>query len=304
MKIAKSTQFLAWSLGVLLLSSPLACAQQIINPAQPSESYSIQTVLDELSQANVVYLGETHDNEADHAAQLQIIQALHHHNPQLAIGMEMFQRPFQTALDRYLAGDITEIELRQQSQYDRRWSFPWLYYAPILQFAKENQLPVLALNTPTEVTRRVAEKGLDALTEADYQWVPPLSEIHIDNEAYRRFLRPIYEEFHQEGSSSEDFENFVAAQVLWDETMADGIAEFLVTHPNYQVIVLAGQGHIVYGYGIPSRVARRLQGRNLVQRSLLLNPSADIRTERGIADYLWISFIRSMLKNNPPIFWG
>src|SRR4028118_1600443 len=58
--------------------------------------------------------------------------------------------------------------------------------------------------------------------------------------------------------NSTSFERFFTAQVLWDETMADKIAQFLKANPNYQVVVLAGTGHIIYGYGIPSRVARRL----------------------------------------------
>jgi uncharacterized iron-regulated protein len=241
-----------------------------------------------LAGVDVVYLGETHDRPADHEAQLQLIQALHQQHPRLAIGMEMFQRPFQPVLDEYLAGTITAAELRQRSQYDRRWGFPWEYYASILDYARTHQIPVLALNTPTEVTQRVARKGLSALLESDLQWVPPPAEIHTDDAAYRQFLRPIYDEFHHEHGSSQGFENFVAAQVLWDETMAETIANFWLTHPTHQLVVLAGQGHIMYGYGIPNRVDRRI-AEELQQRLILLNPAADRMAEPAIADFFWIS---------------
>jgi len=145
---------------------------------------------------------------------------------------------------------------------------------------------VLALNVPTEVTQRVAEKGLDSLSEADRQWDSPISEIRTDNAAYRQFLQEIYSEFHENHGSSENFENFVLSQVLWDETMAAGIADFLQTQPDHQVVVLAG--HIMYGYGIPSRVQRRL-GEEFVQRSILLNPTEDAWREAAIADYFWTS---------------
>ncbi|MDX2217101.1 MAG: ChaN family lipoprotein [Oculatellaceae cyanobacterium bins.114] len=305
MRSLKTIHYCAWFLGFWLLTSP-AMAQAlnspnadqptIVSPARSTQNQDLQAVLDNLATATVVYLGETHDSVADHEAQLQIIQELHQRNPRLAIGMEMFQRPFQPVIDRYLRGEISELELRQQTQYDRRWGFPWRNYSPILRYAKAHQIPVLALNTPAEVSRKIAQKGFDALNESDRQWIPPESEIRTDhtaiNDAYRQFLRPLYDDFHQMEGSSNSFEAFFLAQVLWDETMAEGVANFVRDHPEHQVIVLAGQGHIVYGYGIPSRVARRVQGmQGFEQRSLLLNPSDEMQTGTGgaIADYFWFS---------------
>ncbi|MBW4486941.1 MAG: ChaN family lipoprotein [Trichocoleus desertorum ATA4-8-CV12] len=278
----------AWSLGIFLCFASPASAQTVFSPIQ--QRLSPQIVLRQLAAADVVYLGETHDSPADHRAQLKIIQALHQKQPQLAIALEMFQRPYQLAIDRYLAGKITEAELRQQSQFDQRWGYDWEYYAPILRFAKANRLPVLALNTPTEVTRKVARQGLNSLTASDRQFAPPASEIRTDNAAYRQRIQKIYEEIHQGHSSSNNFEQFFQAQVLWDETMADRIAQFATTHPNHQIVVLAGQGHIIYGDGIPSRVARRLKNiPNFVQRLVLLNPAPEElkKGSRAIADYIW-----------------
>jgi uncharacterized iron-regulated protein len=97
-------------------------------------------------------------------------------------------------------------------------------------------------------------------------------------------------EQHQAGShgSSPNLERFFFVQVLWDETMAEAIANFIQSHPDYQVVVLAGSGHIIYGYGIPSRVERRLPDRQLVQRSVLLSPDPDILNKEGkAADFFW-----------------
>ena len=266
-----------------VLSLPL---QQRSNPAG---------VLRALAQADVVYLGETHDRPEDHQAQLAIIRELHQQNPKIAIALEMFQHPYQGALDRYLQGQITESQLQNQTQFKQRWGFPWEYYAPILRFAKANQLPVLALNTPTEVTRKVARGGLESLTSAERRLIPPAAEIRTDNLAYRQQIQEIYEQSHQGQGSSDRFERFFLAQVLWDETMAAEIAQFLQAHPGHQVVVLAGQGHIAYGYGIPSRVKRRIQqdvGRpKLVQRLVLLNPPEKLRaqTNQPVADYFWFT---------------
>jgi uncharacterized iron-regulated protein len=151
-------------------------------------------------------------------------------------------------------------------------------------------LPVLALNTPTEVTRQVAREGLERLTAQQRQFIPPFSEIRTDNADYRQLMLTAFGQHQQAGhGSSADFERFFLAQVLWDETMAERIAQFLQANPDYQVVVLAGQGHIVYGYGIPSRVARRLKDKQFVQRSVLLSLPEDgaSDTNKPIADFIW-----------------
>jgi len=134
---------------------------------------------------------------------------------------------------------------------------------------------------------QVATDGLGSLSARDRQWIPPLSEIRTDNADYRQWLQDIYSG-HSNHGVSDGFETFLQAQVLWDETMAAGIAEFVQRHPGTQVVVLAGQGHILFGYGIPDRVQRRL-GDRLVQRSVLLNPNPETRAEADVADYFWIN---------------
>ncbi|MGF1490859.1 MAG: ChaN family lipoprotein [Microcoleaceae cyanobacterium] len=263
-----------------------------------------QVIVDALKQANVVYLGETHNRLDDHQAQFQIIQALHQSNPKLVVAMEMFQRPFQPILDRYLAGEITEQELIEQSQYEQRWGFPWEYYADIVRFAQENNLPLIAANTPTEVTRKVARSGLKSLTDSDQRYIPPVDEVKTDNADYRQMVLDVFQLHAHHGSGQSTghsqadksnnaeadprFENFFAAQVLWDETMADSIVNFLKDNPGYQVVVIVGQGHVVYDYGIPSRVERRLSEQNLTQASVLFqSPDESPTEEPEIADFIW-----------------
>jgi uncharacterized iron-regulated protein len=146
----------------------------------------------------------------------------------------------------------------------------------------------LALNTPTEITRQVATAGLTSLTPAERQWIPPLSEIKTDDGDYRRFLQESYQQHHHGSQgNSKGFDRFVEAQILWDETMAEAIAKFAQSHPNYQMLVLAGQGHIIYGYGIPSRVRRRLG--EVIMRSVFFGDfSVESRGERQPVDYQWL----------------
>jgi uncharacterized iron-regulated protein len=260
----------------------------------------IEQSLRRFAQANVVYLGETHDSATDHQAQLDILTALQQQRPQqITIGLEMFQRPFQPLLDQYLRGEISEIDLVNRSQYRQRWGYDWALYAPIVRFAQAHQLPLLALNTPTEITRKVAKNGLDGLSVVERQWIPPKSAVVLGPPRYRQRLREIYEQVHQGKSSSFSFERFFLAQVLWDETMAEQIAATLQKYPERLVVVLAGQGHLIYGDGIPDRVARRMalasKTRSLQQLTVLLNPTPDAiaeaktNREEPISDYLWVT---------------
>jgi uncharacterized iron-regulated protein len=253
-----------FGLGLAISTWLVACPVQAqTTPAPPrfqsanGEAIAFPDLIAALAPADVVYLGEIHDSPDDHAAQLAILQALYVQNPHLAIGLEMFQRPYQPALDAYVAGDISLTELRQRTEYDDRWGYPWHYYAPILEFARRQGLPLIALNAPTEAVRLVGRKGLGALQPEEFPTVPPAPEMDRGRGPYRDLLRRLYDSFHQGHGSNAGFEFFFQAQVLWDETMADRIAQFHRDYPDTQLVVLTGQGHVIYRYGIPSGVSRR-----------------------------------------------
>lgn len=274
-----------------LLSAWLCCgvpawAQTITQPTQ-SEVVRRDEFDRSLRQADIIYLGEIHDRSEHHQAQLEILQTLYSENPDLAIGMEMFQRPYQTAIDRYLAGDLDEAEFLEQTEYETRWGFPWELYAPILRFAKTHQIPVIALNAPSEALRQVATGGFENIAAEYRDFVPPIEEMRTDNERYRQRLKDIYDRYHEGQGSSEAFDYFFQAQVLWDETMADSVATFVRENPQTPFVVLAGQGHIAYGDGIPQRVDRRIPGLETV--SVVFDPDSDLPStpERSLADYVW-----------------
>jgi uncharacterized iron-regulated protein len=230
----------------------------------------------QIQQNDVIYLGENHDSPAIHQQQLEIITQLQHsladREKKLAIALEMFQRPFQPILDSYLAGTITEDQLREQTEYDTRWGFDWELYVPILRFAKDRQIPLIALNTPAEITQKVAVSGINSLQGKDWHYIPALKDIKLDNREYRQRTNKIYQQHVNKGQgNSTDADNFFAAQVLWDETMAEAIALHYQNYPHTQIIVLVGKVHIMYDYAIPDRVDRRISNPNFTQTILLLS---------------------------------
>lgn len=242
--------------------------------ASDKSNISIQQI-SQWQDKDVIYLGENHDLYEHHSAQLKIIDELYQTRTEsklsLAIALEMFQRPFQPVLDRYLIGEISETELREATEYDQRWGWDWEFYVPILRFAQVQQIPLIALNTPEEITHKVSISGIDSLQGSDYRYIPSKAEIDFDNQEYRQKLAEIYQAHVSEGQgNSQNETNFFAAQVLWDETMAEAIAQFYLEHPQSQIVVLVGKAHVIDNYAIPERVARRIANKSFKQTTYLL----------------------------------
>jgi uncharacterized iron-regulated protein len=238
---------------------------------------NLEGIIPVLAAKRVVLVGETHDRYDNHLMQLELIRRLHAVHPRLAIGMEMFQQPFQDILDDYIAGRADEKQLLRETEYYRRWRFDFRLYAPILEYARENQLPVVALNLPAELTSKVGREGIAGLTAAEREQLP--DEIDRSDTAYEARLREIFDR--HPARDGHGFENFIDVQLLWDEGMAERAADFLRTHPDYTLVVLAGAGHLAYGSGIPRRLTRRLD----VESAIVLN-DWDGALEPGLADYL------------------
>jgi uncharacterized iron-regulated protein len=238
---------------------------------------ALKDILPALADRRVVYVGETHDRYAHHLAQLEIIKGLHARHPQLAIGMEMFQQPFQSYLDDYLAGVLNEREMLVATEYFQRWRYDYRLYAPILRYARDNRLPVVALNVPGDLVEKVRVTGIDGLEEADRARLP--AGIDRGNAQYEARLREIFAQHpHTEGRG---FDRFLDGQLLWDEGMAERAARYLEEHPGHTLVVLAGSGHLAYGDGIPQRLARRVP----VEGAIVLN-GWEGEIAPGVADYL------------------
>ena len=248
------------------------------SPALNLNAFStMERIIPALAEGRVVFIGEQHTRYDHHLTQLEIIRRLHALHPQLAIGMEIFQQPFQRYLDEYIAGSISEQEMLRATEYYRRWRLDYRHYAPILRYAREHRLPLVALNVPTELTREVGRVGFEGLNEDQRQQLP--ADIEPADENYRQRVKAVFE--NHPNDNGQRFEHFLEAQLLWDEGMAERAAAYLVEHPDHQLVVIAGNRHVAWGSAIPNRLQRRLS----VPAASILN-SWDGPVEPGLADYL------------------
>ena len=250
-----------------LLNSPIA--------VMISDLKTFAGVMERVAGKKIVYVGENHNQFSHHVMELEIIKDLHRRGKKIAIGMEMFQKPFQKPLDDYIEGRIDERELLKKTQYFKRWGFDYNLYRPILEFARSERMPVVALNMRQEIVDKVFQGGIDSLSEEEKALIP--SRMDFSDDAYRERLEKIFQEHQDFGGGNFNF--FYQAQILWDETMSESIDEFLKAHPSDHMVVLAGNGHLAYGSGIPKRTARR----NGYDHAIILN---DADLEKDIADYV------------------
>ncbi|MCV6638305.1 ChaN family lipoprotein [Candidatus Albibeggiatoa sp. nov. NOAA] len=243
---------------------------------QPKNTQTLQQLLPKIEDKSIIYVGEQHDQFAHHLNQLVVIQYLHEKGHSVAIGMEMFQRPYQQALDEYIGEMSNEKHFLQDSAYFAKWRFDYNLYKPIIDYAREQGIPVIALNIEGDVTRSTGREGLHNLTENLLYEVPEY--LDFTDLRYQQDLYDIFG-FHATSQGHQKFEHFLQAQTLWDDTMADSVDEFLQNNPDMKMVVLAGNGHLRYGYGIPKRVFKR----NELDYVTILQ---DTTLDAGVADYV------------------
>lgn len=240
-----------------------------------SKTRKLSDIIKSVSDRRIVYVGERHTSYEHHLTQLETIRGLFRKNAKIAIGMEMFQRPFQRALDEYIEGTIDEKEFLKSSEYFSRWGFDYHLYRDILIFAREEKIPVVALNIKREIVDKVSSKGIDSLSDEEKKELP--GSMDMWDEEYRERLREVFEK--HESAGSRDFDNFYQSQIIWDEIMAQSIDEYLRKNPDRKMVVIAGSGHLAFKSGIPKRVFRR----NSLEYAVLLNDDA---LETGVADFV------------------
>jgi uncharacterized iron-regulated protein len=233
-------------------------------------------LFDELSRFDAVCIGESHDDPHHHYAELASLRELArrsaHRGQHLGVGFEMFQAPFQSALDGYRAGHLDENAFLASSQYEERWGFPFAFYRPLLEVGREQGLTLLALNARRELPRAVARRGLGELPP---ELTAELPELDLENASHRRNFDRLMQG-HPHGSP----ENLYAAQVVWDETMAARSVAFLDGgRPARKLLIVAGLAHCA-APAIPDRIERRL-----AVRVASVLPSVGVPAEAELYDY-------------------
>jgi uncharacterized iron-regulated protein len=291
---------------LLLLCVALANVTAQSVPSAESGAYVPQRVYDtrratfadfelmtaDLARADVILIGEQHDDPNTHRLELAILEGLARRKVAVTLSLEMFERDVQGSVDTYVAGSSGEDEFLKQSR-------PWPRYAtdyrPLVEFARVRRWPVVAANVPRRIAADVAKVGkpaVDSLNATDRTLAA--ADLQCPHDAYfDRFAEQMGG--HQSSSASSadtTTERYYWAQCVKDETMAESIASaFTKLEGRPGVVVhVTGSFHSDFGEGTGERVRRRLTGRRVATVSMMPVENLDVvapqKDDIKRADYL------------------
>jgi uncharacterized iron-regulated protein len=251
-------------------------APETIISGKTGQPVSFDAMLADLLTAAVVYVGEKHTAPGHHAVQLRVIQALHRQNPRLAVAMEMFDRSYQPVLDGWSAGQLDEDGLLRSTHWYANWRFDYALYRGILEYVRAHQIRLVALNLPANIPPKIRVGGIEHLSPYEKGFLP--AQVDTTFAAHREFAQKIFSMHDFKGGAT--FDDFYLAQCVWEEVMAESVVK--ITGADH-VVVLAGNGHIQYGYGIPERAFKR----NGASYRTIYQASPGEEVDPSIADYIF-----------------
>ncbi len=260
-----------------------------IYSARAGSNISFQKMIKEMKESEFIYVGETHNSLPMHDIQSKIIQALYEQDRNLSLGLEMFPASFQEALNKWSMAILSQDEFIRQSRWYVNWNFNFGFYEKIFKLAKNNKIPLYALNAPRAIIRKIRMKGWGKLSEDEKIAVP---KPDVSHEEHRVLIRTIFEsmEFpHQMKGGELDmvFEGLYRAQSAWDEVMASNALQSREKERR-KMVVLAGSGHLLYNLGINRRAyeKNRLPLKTVIC-VVIPEGKKSIKVTRSLADYVW-----------------
>lgn len=293
-------------LGSILLFTALA-AQLAAGAQAPATHYrafdakgnavTLQTIIDSLARADVLFVGETHDNPVAHTLEAELLRRADEayglsssHKRAVALSLEMFERDVQTILDEYLAGLITERHFLLSS---RPWRNYETDYKPLVEYARTHRLPVIAANAPARYVSRVSSEGPDSLKSlpqvAVKSWLPPLPFPSASDAYAAKFNR--FMGGGGAGPSAHGGLHLLEAQTLRDASMAYAISEYLKRGRDPLVVQVNGTFHSEERMGVPEQLAHyRSKSRAVVVTIVPADTFPNFDTDLGrLGDFVIIT---------------
>lgn len=229
-------------------------------------------IRDSMGRADVILVGEQHNDSIGHRIEFELLQILHSDSSwsgALGVSMEMFDRDVQQIVNEYLAGFISEDHFIKSA---RAWDNYKTDYRPLVEYAREHELDVVAANSPRRYVNRVSRIGTESLEElpaSARQYLPPLpvdGPTEEYQEKWDKEMAAAMEHMPQPDTAAVEGEEMpeahggfnlsrmFAAQNVWDAGMAYSIVGFLTDNPRSKVIHYVGSFHVESRSGLPDHI--------------------------------------------------
>jgi len=248
----------------------------IIISTKTGEAVSFDDLLADLDGVRVIYIGENHFEPAHHRIQLDIIKAVYQTDPDIVVGMEMFDHTYQHILDLWSAGELDQKTFLQKVHWYANWKWDFELYKDIFEFIQQEKIRLVGLNVPFHIPKKIALGGIDNLLDEDRKHIPPNND--TSNDAHKAYVEKIYNQHR----GIDNFDFFYEAQCVWEDTMAASVA---LNMKDDLMIVIAGNGHIIRKFGIPDRAFRQTGA----DFRTIYPATAGNEVESDYADYIWVT---------------
>lgn len=235
---------------------------------------TIQQIVASLDDADVIFVGETHNDPLAHALEAEFLRQADERFSQgaqrkrpVALSMEMFERDVQTVVDEYLAGLITERHFLLSS---RPWPNYETDYRPLVEYARAHNLPLIAANAPARYVSRVSANGPDSLrglSSLARSWLPPLPFPASSADYAEKFNSAMsggaqqpqpstttQKAQAQQPANPHGSMHLLDAQTLRDASMGYSIADYLKRHKDALVVQVNGTFHSEERLGTPEQL--------------------------------------------------
>jgi uncharacterized iron-regulated protein len=224
-------------LPVLGFSQDSLSSHYKIYSAARQKIISLDDIASDLSNADVLFFGEEHNDSTGHYLEQALFKKLSQKYPdKTALSMEMFETDCQNVLDEYLAGFIREKNFITEA---RAWK-NYKDYRPLIEWAKSGHVPVVAANAPSRyvnMTNRLGLNSLEQLSAISRSYLPPLPIDTAAGEYYEKFTAIMG------GHASMGGMQMFQAQNLWDATMGWSVGRFAKSHKGYKILQINGSFH-------------------------------------------------------------
>jgi uncharacterized iron-regulated protein len=278
----------------------------------------LEEIVETLDGADVLFVGETHDNAVAHALEAEFLRLADERYSQsakrrraVALSLEMFERDVQTVVDEYLGGLITERHFLLSS---RPWNNYETDYRPLVEYARAHRLPVIAANAPARYVSRVSAQGpasLASLSKEARAWLPPLPypEASAGYAAkFNRFMsggapappaqagaqaaqQPPADPHAQ--TNPHGGAHLLEAQTLRDASMAYAISEFLKQGRDPLVVQVNGTFHSEERMGVPEQLSHYRKKARAVVVTIIPDESRagfDAASMSALGDFVILTF--------------
>jgi uncharacterized iron-regulated protein len=247
---------------------------------------SLDKIISDCVNADVLFFGEEHNDSAGHYLEAEIFKALlQRFGNKLTLSLEMFESDNQLALDEYLDGKIPEDRFTKDV---RLWT-NYKDYRPMIEYAKQNHIPVIAADPPRRYVNLVSRRGmrsLDSLSKEAKKLLPPLPYDTLTGRYREKFVDVM------KGAPGSSSPNIYYSQSLWDAGMSYNIYKWLKDNKRDKVFHCVGRFHCDEKLGTLAQLQMRKSKLKILNISCFSDPSftnPDWEKFSNLGDYVIIT---------------